>query len=74
MNTDPLQSKSENKPRPMTGHTTFEASSRITRVLSCSTTAMRQFDSYLVTHEVALMILGNALFSSLPGLKFLRIS
>ena len=56
----------------MTHLAALEASPRITTVLGRSATSMRDLDTYLVSHEVALVVLGNTLFRSLAVIEFLK--
>jgi len=58
------------RPRPVTLLPALEAGTRFTIVLGGPPTAMRELDSNLVSHEETFVILGNALLSSLPALKF----
>ena len=58
------------KPRPMTLLPTLEASTRFSVVFGGPPTAMRNFDSNLVSHKEPLVILGDALLGGLPTFKF----
>lgn len=52
--------------------TAFEARSWVGGVLRGATTTARKFDFDLLPHEVAFMILSNALFRSLTSIEFLK--
>lgn len=58
-------------PGPMAQLAALEASSRVAAVLGRSTTTMRKFNTNLVTHEIAFVVLRNALLRCLTSLKFL---
>lgn len=55
---------------PMAQLAALEASSRVAAVLGRSTTTMRKFNTNLVTHEIAFVVLRNALLRCLTSLKF----
>jgi hypothetical protein len=50
---------------------TLEAGSRFTDVLSCSTAAVRQFDSNFVSHKVSFMIFCHTFLRSFTRVEFL---
>ena len=56
----------------MTHLAALEASSRVTTVFGGSSTAVRDFHTNLVAHEVALVVLGYALFRSFSIVEFLQ--
>lgn len=53
---------------------TLEASARFTCIFSSTPPTVREFNPYFVAHEVALVILSNAFFSSSSTVKFLQSS
>ena len=63
---------STNKPSPMTLLTAFEAGARFAAILGGPATAVREFDSNLVTHKEPFVILGDALLSSFPALELYK--
>ena len=60
------------EPSPMTHLAALEARPRIAAILCGPSSAMRYFNTYLVSHEVALVVLGHTLFRSLAVVEFLR--
>jgi hypothetical protein len=58
------------KPCPVSLLPTFEAGTRFSVVFSGSPTAVRKFNSNLVSHKEPFVVLCDALLGSLPTLKF----
>jgi len=58
------------KPSPVSLLPTLEAGTRFSVVFGGSPTAMRKFDSNLVSHKEPFVVLCDALLSSLLTLKF----
>lgn len=55
----------------MTHLTAFETGAGLARKLGSPTTTMREFNAYFITHEIAFMVLSDALFRSVTIYKFL---
>jgi hypothetical protein len=60
------------EPSPVTELAALEASSRVAGVLRRLSSSVRDLDTDFVTHKEALVVLGNALMSSLLGVEFLH--
>lgn len=71
--TNPLMTAQdqENLPSPVTHLATFETCSRVAAILCSSSTSMRDFNTYLISHEVTLVVLGDTLFCSFACIEFL---
>ncbi len=50
----------------------LEAGTRITAILGRSAATMRYFNADLVSHEVALVVLGDAFLSRFAAIEFLE--